>query len=102
MTASMPCRLLAAILSATPIALAAPQTQASEFAEAEMPDASLTLKGHLLAVGIGYKWGRGTLDYEGQQLQFCIRGLSIGDVGIARLEGQGAVFKLSSLEDFEG
>jgi hypothetical protein len=44
----------------------------------------------------------GTLNYQGQQFEFCIRGLSIGDVGAARLAAEGAVFNLKSLDDFSG
>jgi hypothetical protein len=56
----------------------------------------------VLAAGLGYSWGHGTLSYQGQQYKFCIRGLSIGDVGAASLDAQGNVYNLKSLEDFAG
>jgi len=65
-------------------------------------DATVKLSGGVVAAGVGYKWGRGTLSYQGQQLKFCIRGLSVGDVGIANLSAQGAVFNLKSPDDFSG
>jgi hypothetical protein len=51
-------------------------------------DATVKLSGGVVAAGVGYKWGRGTLSYQGQQLKFCIRGLSVGDVGIANLSAR--------------
>jgi hypothetical protein len=65
-------------------------------------DATVKLSGGVLAAGIGYKWGHGTLYYQGQELKFCIRGLSVGDVGAANLAAEGAVFNLKSLDDFPG
>jgi hypothetical protein len=65
-------------------------------------DATVKLSGGVLAAGIGYKWGHGTLNYQGQDFKFCIHGLSVGDVGVANLAAQGAVFNLKLLEDFSG
>jgi hypothetical protein len=65
-------------------------------------DATVKLSGGMLAAGIGYKWGHGTLNYHGQDFKFCIHGLSVGDVGAANLTAQGAVFNLKSVEDFSG
>ncbi len=65
-------------------------------------DATVKLSGGLLAAGIGYKWGHGILSYQGQQFDFCIHGLSVGDVGIAHLTAQGAVYNLKALDDFSG
>jgi hypothetical protein len=65
-------------------------------------DATVKLSGGVLAAGIGYKWGHGTLNYQGQDFKFRIQGLSVGDVGAANLAAQGAVFNLKSLEDFSG
>jgi hypothetical protein len=65
-------------------------------------DATVKLSGGVLAAGVGYKWGHGTLNYQGQEFKFCIRGLSVGDVGVAKLAAQGLVFNLKSLDDFSG
>jgi len=100
------------LLAALPLALSLIATQvtagtpddpsvASDTAAARL-DATLTLSGHLIGAGIGYKWGRGVLEYDGEERRFCIRGLSLGDVGAAKLEAHGGVFNLGSLEDFPG
>jgi len=65
-------------------------------------DATIKVSGGSVGAGIGYKWGRGTLSYQGQQFEFCVRGMSIGDVGGAALKADGVVFHMSSLEDFAG
>jgi hypothetical protein len=65
-------------------------------------DATVSMSGAVVAAGVGYSWGHGTISYQGVQRTFCIHGLSIGDVGAAGLKAQGAVFHLQSLEDFPG
>ena len=69
---------------------------------AEKPAGTVTLTGGLVAVGVGYKWGRGTLSYQGNTLDFCIRGLSIGEVGAASMDARGNVYNLQSAGDFSG
>jgi len=66
------------------------------------PDGTVTINGGVVAIGVGYLWGKGTLNYQGQQLTFHIRGASLGDVGIAKITAQGLVYKLGCLGDFEG
>jgi len=65
-------------------------------------DATVKLTGGVMAAGVGYKWGHGTLNYQGQQYGFCIRGLSVGDVGAVKIDAQGAVYNLMSPKDFSG
>lgn len=65
-------------------------------------DATVKLTGGVMAAGVGYRWGRGTLSYQGQQYGFCIHGLSIGDVGAVKLDAQGAVYNLKTADDFSG
>lgn len=65
-------------------------------------DATVILKGGLLSAGVGYEWGRGIVMYQGKQREFCIRGLAVGDVGIADIEARGVVFHLNSLKELPG
>ncbi|HVW71111.1 MAG TPA: hypothetical protein VHB68_19175 [Steroidobacteraceae bacterium] len=92
-------------------ALAAAWTANSFGADVERPaavpptaslDGTITLSGKVIAAGVGYNWGRGTLKYQGQEVPFCIRGLSVGDVGAVELKAQGSVFNLKTLDDFSG
>lgn len=74
----------------------------SEEARSPMPDGIVKVSASVLAAGVGYRWGRGTLYFQGQSLDFCVRGLSIGDVGAARMTIDGAVYNLDSPDDFFG
>lgn len=68
----------------------------------DKPDATIKLSQGQVAVGIGYSWGGGVLNYQGKEYPFKIRGLSVIDVGISRADAKGNVFKLKKLEDFNG
>ena len=65
-------------------------------------DGTVKITGGVVAAGIGYKWGRGTLSFQGQQFKFCVRGLAVGDAGIVSVDAQGNVYNLKALEDFPG
>lgn len=72
-------------------------------AQAKKPaDAILTLTEGSVAVGIGYSWGKGTLDYQGKKLPVKVEGLSVGEVGVTRATGTGNVYNLKKLADFDG
>ena len=42
------------------------------------PDATLRLSGGSFALGIGFRWGSGTLSYKGKDYPVKVNGLSIG------------------------
>jgi hypothetical protein len=65
-------------------------------------DATLLLQGGSVAAGIGYVWGKGTLSYQGADHTFSINGVSVVDVGGAKIDATGAVMHLSALQDFAG
>jgi len=66
------------------------------------PDATVTLKGGSIAVGIGYTWGHGDLTYGGDAHRFSISGVSIVDVGATNISASGVVYNLKALSDFSG
>lgn len=68
----------------------------------DKPDATVKLSQGQVAVGIGYSWGKGVLNFQGKEYPFKIRGLSVVDVGISRADAKGDVFKLKKLKDFNG
>jgi hypothetical protein len=72
------------------------------FAEDKAPDATLKLSGGSIAAGIGLSWGGGTLTYKGKDYPIDVKGLSIGDVGITKIEASGKVYNLKSIDDFNG
>jgi hypothetical protein len=68
----------------------------------EVPDATITLTGGVIGLGIGYEWAHGTLSYQGRTFPFRVHGLSVMDIGAARITGTGEVFNLKTLAQFEG
>ena len=66
------------------------------------PDATLRLSGGSFALGIGFRWGSGTLTYKGKQYSVKVNGLSVGKVGITGSSAYGEVFNLKHLQNFNG
>jgi len=66
------------------------------------PDATLRLSGGSVAAGIGVSWGGGTLTYHGKEYPVDVKGLSVGDIGMTKIEASGSVYNLSKLDDFDG
>jgi hypothetical protein len=90
--------IVSALLLAAPLGLAADPDQAPP----PLLDGVVTISGGVVALGIGYLWGHGTLQYQGRQLSFRIRGVDLGDVGAAHITAQGAVYRLQCVDDFNG
>ena len=68
----------------------------------DKPDGTLRLSGGSVAAGVGYSWGSGTLTYMGKEYPVSVKGLSVGDVGVTKVEASGKVYNLKKLEDFDG
>src|SRR5260370_28396905 len=66
------------------------------------PDATLRLSGGSFALGIGFRWGSGTLAYKGKNYPVKVNGLSVGKVGMTNSSAYGEVFNLKHLQDFNG
>jgi len=71
-------------------------------AEEKPPDATLTWNTASIADGVGYGWGAGVLTFQGKAYPFRVEELSVGDIGISRVEATGNVYHLTKLEDFSG
>src|SRR6185436_5660945 len=71
-------------------------------AEEKKPDATLKLSAGSIAVGVGVNWGSGTLTYKGKEYPVDVKGLSVGDVGVSKIEASGKVYNLKKIEDFDG
>lgn len=72
------------------------------FAQSDRPDATVELSGGSAALGIGYSWGNGTLNYQGRAYPFTVKGLSVANVGASSVQASGNVYHLAKLEDFDG
>ena len=71
-------------------------------AQNQAPDGTIELSGGSVAVGIGYTWGSGKLNYQGKDYALTVKGLSIVDVGASEYNAAGSVYNLKKLEDFDG
>jgi hypothetical protein len=89
-------------LALVPVSLADTTSEGPSSEQLSPPDAKVSMKGGVVAAGVGYKWGHGEINYRGQEFAFCIRGLSVGDVGAASLDARGAVYNLKTPEDLAG
>jgi hypothetical protein len=91
-------RVTKSLITVVALALALNVAQAEE----KTPDATLKLSEGSVAAGIGFSWGSGTLAYKGKDYPVDVKGLSVGDVGITKIEATGKVFGLKNLDDFNG
>lgn len=56
-----------------------------------------------IGVGVGVEWGGGVLTLnDGSTHDFKLEGLSVGDLGMTKVEASGDVYNLKALKDFEG
>ena len=62
----------------------------------------LTLESKSVALGVGVSWGDGVLEYRGKKYSFAVEGLSVLDLGVAKVTARGEVKNLKKPEDFNG
>ena len=82
--------------------IAVPAPAAPESSVTAPPPAHVNLRTTSVAAGLGVSWGDGTLSFEGERYAFKVKGLSIGDIGAARIVASGGVDNLNRVSDFEG
>jgi hypothetical protein len=66
------------------------------------PPPYVELQRSSLGAGVGISWGHGTLSFDGFNHPFTVKGVSVGDLGAARIVAEGRVENLSNLADFAG
>ena len=71
-------------------------------AEEATPDATLTIEGTFVGIGVGFNWGSGTLTYGGKEYPISMKGATLVSAGISKTTITGAVYNLKSIEDFPG
>ena len=89
-------------LSLLGVAVAQPPAAQAQPEASSKPDAQLRLTGGSVAAGVGYIWGSGRLDFGGDVRKVKVSGLSIVDVGAAKIDARGSVYNLKKLSDFDG
>jgi len=96
-----PLALGAAVLAAGLVVGQAPARAADPAAPGPV-DGTITINATAAAAGVGYTWGHGTLHFHGHNYRFSVKGISIADVGYAKVHGYGRVYGLHSLSQFSG
>lgn len=66
------------------------------------PPPFVELERKSVGAGLGISWGEGTIYWEGEAHAFSVKGLRVGDVGLAKMIGEGYVQNLEDLESFAG
>jgi len=66
------------------------------------PPAFVELQSTAIAAGIGARIGDGSLFVDGQEHPFKVRGVSLGDLGVSVIAGEGPVQGLENVSDFSG
>ena len=70
--------------------------------EEKLPAAMVRVSAKSVALGVGYSWGDGTLQYQGKEYPFSVTGLSLVNIGISGLTAVGKVYDMKRLGDFSG
>ncbi|HKZ09063.1 MAG TPA: DUF1134 domain-containing protein [Methylomirabilota bacterium] len=75
---------------------------ASVVAAQDKPSGKVWVESKSVALGVGVSWGDGKLTYQGKDYPFTVNGLSVVDLGVAKVTANGEVFNLKKLSDFSG
>lgn len=71
-------------------------------ASAATTDGTIELSGGKVAAGIGYRWGSGTLIFQGKSYPLNVSGIGLGSVGVNEYTATGHVTGLTSANDING
>jgi hypothetical protein len=71
-------------------------------ADEAQPDATIHIQANSVSAGVGFSWGKGTLEYQGETHTVTMDGLIVLAVGISSANATGRVYHLKSLDDFPG
>jgi hypothetical protein len=74
---------------------------AEEIAKAK-PSGTFEVQAEQVRLLIGGGSGKGVLTYQGKQYPFTVKGVSLGGVGVTKVDATGTVYFLNKLEDFAG
>jgi len=77
-------------------------TLAIDARAAEQPVGRISIEQTQVGLIIGASWGKGTLSYAGKTHAFKLKGLGVGELGVATIQAQGEVYGLKRLIDFPG
>jgi hypothetical protein len=88
---------LACLVLATLVGVALAQQN-----EPYYPVGSISFETTSIAAGLGASWGNGWMIFQGQQYPISVQGLSVGAVGISKVNAVGNVYNLNNPSDLAG
>ena len=93
-----------ALVSTVAVAEGDASSAAPPVAQGSIPSGHVWLSGGVIAIGIGYSWGHGTLynSKDRKEYKFKISGVSVADVGGAGITAEGEVYNLTRPADLSG
>jgi hypothetical protein len=93
--------LFVAVPSMTSAGEATKGRTAEDIAKAK-PSGTFEVQAEQVRLLIGGGSGKGVLTYQGKQYPFTLKGVSLGGVGVTKVDATGTVYFLEKLEDFAG
>jgi hypothetical protein len=66
------------------------------------PSASIEVTSEQLRLLLGGASGKGVLNYQGKTYPFTVKAVTVGGVGVTKVDSVGDVYFLNKLEDFPG
>lgn len=69
---------------------------------AERPVGNISVEQTQVGLIVGASWGKGKLTYAGRSYDFKLKGLGIGELGVATIQARGEVYGLKRVVDFPG
>ena len=66
------------------------------------PPPYVEIESTAIAAGIGARFGGGVLLVAGEEHPFTMKGVSLGDLGVSRIDAEGVVANLEDVSDFAG
>lgn len=81
---------------------AQPAMKMAEPAVTAAPPPFVSLRSTSIGAGVGISWGDGTLLFEGRSYPIAVKGVSLGDLGAAKISAEGNVRNLDRVADFAG
>ncbi len=95
-------RILAASILAAGLSAATGVSAAQDPVAPGAAVATVLIRAKSAAVGVGYTWGDGVLNYRGHRYHFGVKGVDVAAVGFSTVIGHGRVYNLHHLVDFSG
>lgn len=69
---------------------------------AERPVGRISIEQTQVGLIVGASWGKGTLNFGGRTYRFKLKGLGVGEIGVATIQAHGEVYGLQRIIDFPG